>query len=62
MEIQQADQQEAACTVPDDAGSGETVHIICEVTDSGNQPLTRYRRVIVEFSKQCSGTVAKAKR
>ena len=29
------------------ANEGETVHIICEVTDRGEPPLTRYRRVIV---------------
>jgi hypothetical protein len=35
---------------PDDAGNGDTIHIICEVTDSGNPPLTRYQRVIPEVS------------
>jgi hypothetical protein len=50
--IQDADQPEASFVVPDDAGTGETVHIICEVTDSGDPPLTRYRRVIVEVSKE----------
>jgi hypothetical protein len=27
--------------------SGETIHIICEVTDQGTPELTRYQRVII---------------
>ncbi|MFB6342186.1 nucleoside hydrolase-like domain-containing protein [Saccharicrinis sp. FJH62] len=34
-------------TVPDDARPGDTIHMICEVTDSGKPPLTRYVRVII---------------
>lgn len=34
-------------TVPQDAQAGDTFHWICEVTDTGYPPLTRYRRVIV---------------
>jgi len=45
--IQNADQQEARFNVPQDVRPGQTIHIICEVTDDGNPPLTRYRRVIV---------------
>jgi len=33
--------------VPDDAKSGQTIHIILEGTDNGASPLTRYQRVIV---------------
>lgn len=33
--------------VPADAVSSNTIHIICEVTDNGTPPLTRYRRVII---------------
>lgn len=46
--IQHAAQQEASFTMPGDAGKGETIHIICEVTDDGSPPLTRYQRVVVE--------------
>lgn len=47
VEIEDADQREAALTVPKDAGRGRTIHIICEVTDSGTPPLTRYQRVVL---------------
>ena len=47
VEIENADKQKASFTVPDDAVKGETIHIICEVTDHGTPRLTRYRRVIV---------------
>ena len=49
IEISNAEQQNASFTVPEDASSGETIHIICEVTDDGTPPLTRYQRVIVEI-------------
>ena len=36
----------AAFVVPEDAGAGQTIHVVCEVTDRGTPPLTRYRRVV----------------
>jgi len=48
VEIPDAGKQETSCTVPNDASAGQTIHVICEVTDSGTPPLTRYRRVVVE--------------
>lgn len=33
--------------IPDDARDGETIHMICEVTDSGTPSLTRYQRVVI---------------
>ncbi|MBM1105853.1 DUF1593 domain-containing protein [Aurantibacter crassamenti] len=33
--------------VPKDAKKGETIHIICEVTDNGSPKLTRYQRIII---------------
>lgn len=47
VEIQNTDKQEAFFEVPDDAKSGDTIHIICEVSDDGEPSLTRYRRVII---------------
>ena len=47
VEIRDASDQDASFTVPGDAGKGETIHIICEVTDTGTPPLTRYQRVVV---------------
>lgn len=33
--------------IPQDASLGDTIHIICEVSDSGNPSLTRYKRIII---------------
>jgi len=49
VEIKDSAEQEASFTVPKDAGKGVTIHIICEVTDSGSPPLTRYQRVVAEI-------------
>jgi hypothetical protein len=48
IEIRDAGKQDASFLVPGDAGKGGTIHIICEVTDNGTLPLTRYQRVIME--------------
>lgn len=34
-------------TIPEDALPGKTIHLICEVSDSGIPSLTRYQRVII---------------
>jgi hypothetical protein len=47
VEIPGAEKQNAAFAVPGDARSGQTIHVICEVTDRGTPPLTRYQRVVV---------------
>ena len=49
VEIRDAGKQQASFTVPDDAVSGQTIHLICDVTDSGTPRLTRYQRVVVEI-------------
>jgi hypothetical protein len=51
VEIENARRQEAVLTVPKDAGEGKTIHIICEVTDDGTPPLTRYQRIIASIGK-----------
>jgi hypothetical protein len=45
--IRDSDRATAWVQVPADAKSGDTIHLIAEVTDSGKPPLTRYARVIV---------------
>ena len=45
--IEGADRSEARVTVPADAPSGTTIHLICEVTDDGTPALTRYARTIL---------------
>jgi len=47
VKILNADQPEASFTAPKTPTRGKTAHVICEVTDSGTPPLTRYQRVIV---------------
>ncbi|WP_414664521.1 DUF1593 domain-containing protein [Horticoccus sp. 23ND18S-11] len=47
VEIQRAGEVSASFTMPAAAAPGETIHVICEVTDHGAPRLTRYRRVIV---------------
>ncbi len=47
VELRGADLPAAAFTVPAAARPGETLHLICEVTDAGAPALTRYRRVVV---------------
>jgi len=49
IEIRDAGKQDASLTVRGDAGNGKTIHIICEVTDTGTPQLTRYQRVVVEI-------------
>jgi hypothetical protein len=49
IDIVDAGKQGTSFTVPVDGGKGETIHVICEVTDNGTPPLTRYRRVVVEI-------------
>ncbi|MCA9260604.1 MAG: DUF1593 domain-containing protein [Planctomycetales bacterium] len=46
--ISHADRSEARLEIPLDAAPGATIHAICEVTDHGVPPLTRYARVVVE--------------
>jgi cellulose-binding protein len=45
--IDRADQTEAVVAVPTEAEAGDTIHIICEVSDDGEPQLTRYQRVII---------------
>ena len=49
IEIKNAGEKEACFVVPGDAGKGQTIHVICEVTDAGTPQLTRYQRVVVEI-------------
>lgn len=35
--------------VPNDAQPGNTIHLICEVSDSGTPTLTRYQRIIISI-------------
>jgi len=39
----------AYVTIPEDAKSGDTIHMVCETEDSGTPSLTRYARVIISI-------------
>lgn len=43
----ESEQLKTVFTVPQDAHAGETIHIICEVSDNGEPSLTRYKRIII---------------
>lgn len=45
--IEDAHSLNASVRIPEDAGAGETIHVICEVSDNGAPQLTRYQRVII---------------
>ncbi|MDX1286386.1 MAG: hypothetical protein R3182_15310, partial [Draconibacterium sp.] len=47
LDIENSTQQKVSFTVPSDAKSGETIHIIVEVSDNGLPQLTRYQRVVL---------------
>ena len=47
VDIKRAKRKKATVTLPADVKPGDTVHLICEVTDAGSPPLTRYQRVVV---------------
>ena len=51
IEIKDAGKQDASFKVPGDVGEGETIHVICEVTDAGTPPLTRYQRVVMMIER-----------
>jgi hypothetical protein len=48
--LSDATAETAALTVPADA-VGKTVHVVLEVTDSGEPALTRYRRLVVRVGR-----------
>ena len=47
IEINGNSMSKANLTIPEDADSGDTIHIICEVTDNGLPQLTRYQRIVI---------------
>ncbi|MFC2137396.1 nucleoside hydrolase-like domain-containing protein [Bacteroidota bacterium] len=45
--LEDCDKQDASVFIPGEAINGETIHIVCDVTDNGSPALTRYKRVII---------------
>ncbi len=44
-------QPKTEITIPQDAQTGDEIHMICEVKDAGYPPLTRYQRVVIRVKK-----------
>ncbi|MCA9270260.1 MAG: DUF1593 domain-containing protein, partial [Planctomycetales bacterium] len=42
----------ARFSIPSDARDGDSIHMICEATDGGSPPLTRYQRVIIHVQRE----------
>ena len=51
VDIEDTGKQDASFEVPGDVSEGKTIHIICEVTDTGTPQLTRYQRVVVTVTR-----------
>ena len=49
VDLKNGDGGEATVANPEGAQNGDTFRFICEVTDDGSPPLTRYQRVVLEF-------------
>lgn len=47
IEIKNADKAEMSFVVPEDAKSGDTIHMVVEVQDDGTHQLKHYQRVII---------------
>ncbi|MDW7691900.1 DUF1593 domain-containing protein [Flammeovirgaceae bacterium SG7u.111] len=47
IEIVNANSQNASIIISEKGEQGQSIHIICEVTDNGSPQLTRYQRVII---------------
>ncbi len=50
VRIDNAETPTPSFVVPKDADQGDTVHVVCAVTDDGTPPLTRYARFIITVS------------
>lgn len=46
-EIQEVTSSTTEIIIPEDVSEGETIHMVCEVSDSGTPSLTRYQRIII---------------
>jgi len=49
--IKGAREPAATLVIPDDAAPGDSLHVVCTVTDSGEPRLTRYARVIIKVKE-----------
>lgn len=59
LELRTPNQPDIVVTVPADATPGQTIHLICEVSDDGTPALTRYQRVVVSVTQQSASPTAR---
>ncbi|MDX8338942.1 DUF1593 domain-containing protein [Draconibacterium sp. IB214405] len=50
VEVKSAAQKQIKLRIPDDAKTGETIHMILEVSDDGSPSLTRFQRVVIHIN------------
>lgn len=48
VDIESPESDITTIAIPDDANPGDTIHIICDVLDDAEMPITRYARVVIE--------------
>ena len=51
VDLTESGEWEISFSVPRDIRQGQTIHVICEVSDDGSPSLTRYRRVVLKAVK-----------
>jgi hypothetical protein len=51
INIENAGRMDASLVVPADAGPGQAIHVICEVSDDGSPRVTRYARVVMTVTR-----------
>lgn len=56
VSVEGEDSSDAIVAVPAAAHGGGTIHLVCEVTDNGSPPLTRYQRVVLTLDPQAGST------
>lgn len=50
VQIKNSGKMKATLTIPGDAKTGDSIHILLQVTDDGDPALTRYRRMIIQVT------------
>ena len=50
LALEGANDRQVSFVVPADARTGDTIHLVVEVRDSGSPQLTRYQRVVVHVA------------
>ena len=49
VDVQQTKKIEAEINIPENAKSGQTIHMILEVSDDGEPSITRFQRIVIQI-------------